>query len=480
MRKIYQNAKAVLIWLGPDTQEHQARVAIDSILTISDFLCRKLGVSVSDLSSINDVYQDFVFKNRDYLPLPNECEFSTENMWKSLIWFYSHSYFTRVWAIQEVNANKARLLHCGREKIEWDRVGLVAGYIILETAFSQSFGFTSAYCWWAALMTTERIRQPKNWLFMLYLASSFSSLDPRDGIYGLRGLMNFSEGAELLDPDYNKSTVEVYRDSVEAAFVNFQNTDVLLYVNAHESPSWIPRWNRSMLFRNPFRFGKALPWKPAGETKPIWNIDKKSNTLSLSGFVVDSIKYVEPYNESIFGNAMTKSEEGRNLLKQAWQRILKTVENSQPQIPFSTSVLTAAATSFSFGLDDNSNPVDERCLIQNFVAYLKFALDEETYNKYIPPDVSEKSKHADEHAFGKPVWDFKYPESSFFITESRLIGCSVSITRPGDVVCVALGSTYPFILRPDGDHFLIRGYAYVHGIMHGERRNSERQVLRIR
>jgi hypothetical protein len=235
-----------------------------------------------------------------------------------------------------------------------------------------------------------------------------------------------------------------------------------------------------MLFRNPFRFGKALPWKPAGETKPIWNIDKKLNTLSLSGFVVDTIKYVESYNESIFGNAMTKSDEGRNVLKQVWQRILKTVKNSQSQVSFSTSVLTAAATSFSFGLDENSNPADERRLLHNFVAYLKFALDEETYNKYIPPDVSEESKHADGHAFGKPVWDFKYPESSFFITEGRLTGCSISATRPGDMVCVALGSTYPFILRPDGDHFLIRGYAYVHGIMHGERRNSEGQVLRIR
>jgi hypothetical protein len=480
MQKIYQSAKIVLIWLGPDTQEHQAKVAIDSILTISDFLCQKDGVSASDLGSMNSVYQEVVFKNRDCLPLPNECEFSTDAMWKSLIWFYSHSYFTRVWVIQEVNANKERLLHCGHEKIEWERVELVAGYIIMETAFSQSFGFTNAYCWWAANVATERIREPKNWLFMLYLASNFSSMDTRDAIYGLRGLMKFSDGAGLLDPDYSKSTVEVYRDSVEAAFINFQNTDVLLYITGNENPSWIPRWERPMLFRNPFRFGKALPWKPAGETKPVWNIDKKLNVLSLSGFVVDPIKFVESYNERFFCNAITKSDEGRNELKQVWQRILKTVENSQPQIPFNTSVLTAIATSFSYGLDEKSDPADERLLFHNFVAYLKIALDEETYNKYIPPDVSEESKHADGHAFGKPVWDFKYPESSFFITEGRLIGCSVSTTRPGDVVCVALGSTYPHVLRPDGDNFLIRGFAYVHGIMHGERRSSEGQVFKIR
>lgn len=197
----------------------------------------------------------------------------------------------------------------------------------METAFSKNFGFTRAYCWWAAIVGTERIRQPKNWLFMLYLASNFSCLDTRDVIYGLRGLMMVSDGTKLLDPDYSKSTVEVYRDLVEAAFVNFRNTDVLLYVTGNDSPSWIPRWDRPMLFRNPFRFGRALPWKPAGETKPIWNIDKKLNILSLSGFVVDPIKFVESYDESFFSNVMTKSDGGRNVLKQVWQRILKTMNN---------------------------------------------------------------------------------------------------------------------------------------------------------
>jgi len=487
MLRIYQTAKAVLVWLGPDSQEHYAQFAIDSIRTISDFICQKVGISVSDLSSISDVYQEVVFKNRDSLPLPNACEFSTEALWKALIWFYSHPYFTRVWAVQEINANKARLLHCGHAAIEWDRVALVAGYIIMETAFSKGFGFTGAKCWWAAIMTTERIRQPKNWLFMLYLTSNFSSTDPKDHIYGLRGLMKFSDGAGLLDHDYGKSTVDVYRGSVEAGFVHFQNTDVLFYRTGNDVlhrtdnkiPSWIPCWDVPMLFRNPFRFGKALPWKPAGETKPIWSIDKTMNVLSLSGFVVDRTKYVESYNESIFGNATIKSDEGRNELKQVWQKILTTIEKSQSQIPFSASVLTATATSFSFGLDEKSDPANEHHLLYKFVSYLKLALDEETYKKYIPPDVSEESKHADGLEFGKPVWDFTYPESSFFLTETGLVGCCVSTTRPGDMVYVALGSKYPFVLRPDGDCFLLRGFAYVYGIMHGEREGSEEQVVRI-
>ena len=478
MRRIYESAKAVLIWIGPDTQEHQAKVAVNSVLLISDFICKQLGISISDLSSVSNIYQDVVLKNRDRLPLPSECEFSTEVVWKSLIWLYSHSYFTRVWVIQEVSANKERLLHCGLEKIGWDRVDLVAGYIEMEPAFSTKFGFEGTYCWWVTTVT-ELTRQPENWLHMLYLASNYSCMDLRDAIYGLRGLMKFSDGLEILDPDYSKPIFEVYRDSVEAAFVNFQKTDVLLYTTGDETPSWVPRWNQPMLFRNPFRFGKAVPWKPAGETRPIWNIDKRSNILFLSGFVVGSIELVESYNERFFGNVMIMSDQGKIELRQVWQRILKTVENSQSQIPLSISILAAMAMSFSFGLDEKTDPADKHLLLHSFVAYLKIVLDEETYNRYIPSDLAEESKHADGLLFGKPIWDFKYPESSFFVTKNGWIGCAISATRPGDMVCIALGSTYPFVLRPEGDHFLIRGYAYVEGIMHGEQRNSEGRMLEI-
>jgi len=478
MRKIFHEAKVVLIWIGPDSDDCEAKVAVESIFKISDFLCQRLGLPASDLSSVDNLYQEVISKYRDILPVPNECDFSTEIMWKSLVWFYSHPYFTRVWCIQEVNANKNRLLHCGLEKVIWDRVSLVACYITMETAFSQAFGFTHAYCWWAATVTTDLV-QPRKWLLVLYLASNFSSLDPRDVIYGLQGMMELDKGADLLRPDYTKSVTEVYRDSVEAALVDFEKTDALLYVKGTEDPSWVPRWDIPMLFRNPFRFGKPLPWRPAGDTKPIWNIDKTSNVLSLSGYVIGPVEFVEPYNESIFGNALIDSHEGRKKLKEIWRRILETIENSYSQLPLGPNILTAAATSFSFGLNENSDPENKHLLTQRLVAYLKIVLNEDTYNKYIPKDVSEDSKDADGRLFGKPVWDFDYPESSFFITKNKFMGCSISSAKPGDVVYVAYGSTYPLVLRPDSENFRIRGFAYVHGLMHGEQKDSEVQVLKI-
>ena len=523
MRSIYQKAKAVVIWLGPDTADHRAKPATDSVRRISDFLCGKLNLQITDLSSRSNLYQEALYQNRHSLPPPDRCHFGSDALWQSLIWFYSHAYFTRLWVIQEVNASSNRIVHCGHQRIEWDRVDLVAGYMIMNTTFSHNFGFHETHCWWTATVTTERMRNPKNWLWMLYLASNFSCSDERDVIYGLRGLMSlpqYSPQTLLLNPDYSKSTTDVYRDSVEAALLDYQNTDVLLYLAGQESPSWIPRWDQKMLFRNPFRFGKALPWKPAGDTKVRWKIDKNANILHLSGIAIDTINSVSAYNERYFGNAMLDTASGREELAEYWPKILSTLSSTQspPSLPLSSNVLTAAACALSFGLDADANPASEDTLLNNFLAYLKLILPHQIFKTYIPADLANPVKadvkpasqpgilqsfftylklilptqalnthtprdvsttaEADGRAFGKPVWDFAYPDSGFFVTSSGLVGCSVCTPRAGDVVTAALGSTYPFIFRPcAGDDrrewFEIKGYAYVHGVMRGERAGGE-------
>ena len=103
----------------------------------------------------------------------------------------------------------------------------------------------------------------------------------------------------------------------------------------------------------------------------------------------------------------------------------------------------------------------------NFAAYLKIVL-EETFPDYITQATVETSSNPDGYAFGKPVWDFEYPESSVFITDNRLVGCCISVVGPEGIVFVPLGCTYPLVLRPDGGHFLAMDYTYTHGLMHGD------------
>ena len=117
------------------------------IQKISRFLYQCLGVSLSDFASEKVVYQGVVLKYCEALPLPNECKYVTDDMCKSLIWLYSHPYFTSAWIIQGLNAGEKRVVRCGHEPTDWLRVELVAGHIIMESAFSRRFGFSSAHCW---------------------------------------------------------------------------------------------------------------------------------------------------------------------------------------------------------------------------------------------------------------------------------------------------------------------------------------------
>ena len=173
-----------------------------------------------------------------------------------------------------------------------------------------------------------------------------------------------------------------------------------------------------MLFRNPFRFGKHLPWTPVGKLEPIWSIDKSDDILSLHGILIDTIESAEAYNENYFGNAKIDSVEERGALGHAWHRILTSLQARQLQKPLSVDALTSTAASLSFGVDDKSVPASETMLRRNFLAYLKLILDGETYDEYIPGELDEESSDGDGRIFGKPVWDFAYPASSLFITRS--------------------------------------------------------------
>ena len=142
--RIYKNAQNVHIWLGADTEDHDAATAVNAIRTASHFLCDKLDISIEEQRVGKDTYQEYLLKRRADVPLPNKIDLVTDTMWKSLVWLYSHPYFTRVWVIQEISANLHRKVNVGNAKTAWNRVDLVASFIIVEPALSDAYGFSTA------------------------------------------------------------------------------------------------------------------------------------------------------------------------------------------------------------------------------------------------------------------------------------------------------------------------------------------------
>ncbi len=485
MRRIFENATSVLIWLGPDNEAGQAALAVRSVQHIASRVCQQLDIALDSLTSVEQIYHTVLFRNRHRLALPSACDDLTRTMWDAVRWFYQHAYFTRVWVIQEINANRRRPTFCGKQVIAWEAVELVAGYMVLASTFASTGAVDggNTFCWWASTAPSE-LQQAQNWLHILYLASNFVATDARDVVYGLRGMMECRAGGQLLDPDYSKTTLQVYRDVVEASLLNYKNTNALLYVSAVEAgrPSWIPFWNEAMLFRNPFRFGQPMPWKPAGDSEAHWAVERENYTLELGGFYLGWVQSAEAYRETVFrGGPPASSKRNVEAVASSWQRILSLLAAAQNNnLPLSEDTLTACAASFCYGQDETCKPAAEAKLARNFVAYLELVLSREDFDKYVGQSFSDFDKQGDGATFGKPVWDFEYPESSFFVMEDSSMGCCIASVAPGDAVFVPLGCTYPLVLRADGDcGFRIRGYCFVHGAMHGERQSSETVKVRI-
>jgi hypothetical protein len=60
-------------------------------------------------------------------------------------------------------------------------------------------------------------------------------------------------------------------------------------------------------------------------------------------------------------------------------------------------------------------------------------------------------------------------ELEIFFSETGYLGLGPIDMLPGDIVCIFLGGTVPFIVRPrEGCGYQLIGECYVHGVMFGE------------
>ncbi|KAF2799470.1 hypothetical protein K505DRAFT_265542, partial [Melanomma pulvis-pyrius CBS 109.77] len=57
---------------------------------------------------------------------------------------------------------------------------------------------------------------------------------------------------------------------------------------------------------------------------------------------------------------------------------------------------------------------------------------------------------------------------SFFTTAQGYMGTGPPYAKNGDVVCIFQGAKMPFLLRKDGEGYLLVGESFVLGLMDGE------------
>ena len=468
MRQIYQHAKQVIVWLGKDDEGKAERAAavIKSLATSCS------GDNLEKLTKLDDLY---LLTARKPSTLPQHAVKS----WEALQWLLSRSWFSRLWVLQEVTANRNVSVVCGPVTMDWHHVAFAATYLqtypVAFAALPKSLAHN------AYLMRNRSGHDQWTILDTLNVARSFSMTDRRDLLYALLGFPAFLKAKFRIVPDYTKNLSAILVEIVNLAIDALGNLDVLSYVY-HPStgsmiderfPTWAARWEQSPEVIANTRIASA-----GGESSVKLLKRPTYRSLTLSGFRFDSI--------SAFitsGDTTGWFTKGDNAIASEAQyflsthplnpRLIKNFSSSERLYLKKTgeSLSTVFGLSLTGGLLIDGQPAKEdmSSFKDDSVSYMDSIFPQHTglYPPDSNPQSSVKPLNASAERFRFSV-ERMAKNRVLFQTEKGYIVLGPAIAQLGDCVCLLHGGNVPYVLRPMDGYYQLVGECYVHGIMNGE------------
>jgi hypothetical protein len=308
-------------------------------------------------------------------------------------------------------------------------------------------------------------------LLSLFTGSS-KATDPRDSIYGIRGLASDVDILKI-DVNYDKKTHEVYTETARA-LLQHNYTDVLSWCQTPKAepglPSWVPDFSGRL--RDPYGSYKCRPppWTPlfnasrSHEVKISVSPAERTDNITLSGLYLDAIKEL--------GEPLKKAT-GDNFWEPTTKFLCKILDfvNEAQKIE---SPISRDPTFWETALwripcaDQELNAYQRRRAVVTGEITAEAGCCEVIARMCF--DLSGYSDTARESAFKKYDGAMGYIYGlKPFISEKGYVGLAPEDSKPGDVICVIIGAIVPYVLRklPE-EEFQLIGEAYVHGIMDGE------------
>ena len=419
MRKIYFEAKNVVIWLGEEGPD-------------DEMAFRFVPVLLSRLPPLSTSHGGVARRGlvaRDILPIAGSPA------WIALSRVFNRPYFRRSWIIQEVALARHAVVHCGPHVIDWDVLAAASSYQMGQLHSDAENAHDAV----AAIMEFHRNDHGRgnNIVDTLFMSYRFNCTDPRDKVFAMLGLAQ----ALVLQPDYSARVEDVYLTTTQLLIVEFGNLDILCCVSHPKTvatlPSWVPDWQVQVAVKR--KLGKStvrVPDAPRQQVKYLIN----HRTLTVEGWCVASIASV--------ANVFTRNESG---LLVGWNEFVdKTIhpDGNPPTELYRRTFL---------GGERLPGITSEEELHSAYEAWQNLLTRRDRGYKPLTnlPDENEKGTEFDrvmtETCIGRRL----------FATAQHNLGLAPSEARVGDVVCFLGNSSTPFILRPRGSYFEFVGESYV-------------------
>lgn len=527
MRTIYSMAARTVLGLGDPPIENDALVLRHFFNTLNP--PESLGAWESE-----DEERDFYEYIEKQLSIP-EIHDPLQRLWEN-------RYFRRIWCVQEVQLASHVLLYYGTEILEWHKVKAIVDAVdyledmehVLHTASIRPS--TDGYVEHMA----KSVKEPLDSLLMNYIR--FEATNPRDKVYGLLGLVNPSQDADLIEVDYDKPVSQVYAEAVLAAWTTSSYCGILSNVYHEEDydgndgfKSWVPRWDCD---HEHYRATATWPFQGTDDWLPSRSLGSATSegNICIHGLVFDTtVSIEEPFRYEDLGHATNRDPTASTkAIVTLWDKVI----GSKIPTSFKDQRIQALARTlvlndfFDYSINRPPNyipwgPGNEthvhlvvyflaylHCILKSmshpgestyqhlWAEYIEFGVniegmletdDGKRWGSSVSPDSDTKGPLADwrDYDIVGSLAQMCRNRRLFWITKG-LYGLGPSCIREGDFIVVLYGVKYygttcvPYAMRPkDNGGYLFLGEVYIDDLMIGkfkedmEARNFEERWFRL-
>jgi hypothetical protein len=452
MAQVYETEGAVLVWLGPSSDDSHLAVGL-----LTEIRSKKFA---------DDYILESVRSRNNFL------------RWKALFTLCRREYWNRIWTAQEIICDREAVLICGQDSVAFTDLAEVAWVLQgLHYGEAESVpGFLEAGLdrlripsnYWAMQISHKTEKEPD----LLTLMTTFRAhrcSDPHDKVYGMASMAKDVRDSSFR-VNYDLSTGQVYLQAARWTIESTKKLNVLCcrlgQDPALDLPSWVPDWT-SKRYQN--QLSPTAGYLATGYISTDADFSQDSRILTVTGCSLGTIDVLgEAFTDYVRELRLT---EPMTVTIQRWLQ-LALYGNSPSAIEYPPDVVEARINAFW------------RTLICNR-AELPYVIEEKSYRSMfdvsrgalaVPEDLFPTSAMSDEEKLQSYVaplvssLDNRMAGRRFFSSGDELgkMGMGPEHIKLGDQICLLMGCDIPIILRSEGDHFVLVGEAYVHGFMQGE------------
>ncbi|KAL2068382.1 hypothetical protein VTL71DRAFT_16480 [Oculimacula yallundae] len=459
MRDIYSRPWRVLVWLGDD-MDNKAGIAISLLTKAAEMCAVEMQMPIDNIRNLDLLRFWFdTYRNQsERYSLSEAILGATDTDFAAADWICSHSWFKRIWIIQEIAFAPATVC-IGQSEVPWMTIAIASIWLSARVEYLE----------WDFLPPREMLLLQslagKSYVSILKGVHRFEATDPRDKLFAVLGLsQDVDRRNPQFQPDYTKGVVNIYTELARIMSTTWiggeGNALAVIYIGSSAAyaekdnrfPSWVPRWD---LNKRPRDFLETLPdWNVSGEKDLCGIILEKTfdpKWLSLKGFHISSVKFkLDDLNRE---SQLERVESLWNTLSNITDAAKTPALGVEDLDTRFVRTVTAGSIRRSSNGDCNWGPTELR--IYHEVMRFRRTGQEE--------NISLESMRVARQLAVATV------PKAFFVTEDGRMGVGPLAMAVGDVLCVAFGHKVPYILRPvEEGHFTFVGPCYVDGIMFGE------------